>query len=195
MDDGGALGVAGGANGGQHRGDAGADVLAEQDEHRVGVGDDAAVGQGLQDAHRGGRGLDDGGEDHARQDAQEGVGEVGHDAYKGLRLPQGGHGGAHHVHADEQHAQAGEDLAHVLKLGLFHKDGQHHAHKGDEGGQLPHVQGDEQAGDGGADVGAHDDPNRLVQGHHARVDEAHHHDGGGRRGLDDGGDGRPHQYP
>src|SRR5699024_1588773 len=56
VDDGGALGVAGGADGGQHRGDAGADVLPEQDEHRVGVGDDAAVGQGLQDAHRGGRG-------------------------------------------------------------------------------------------------------------------------------------------
>ena len=55
--------------------------------------------------------------------------------------------------------------------GFLHEDHQHHARKGDQRGQLAHVQGDQQAGDGGADVGAHDDPDRLVQGHHAGVDK------------------------
>ena len=47
---------------------------------------------------------------------------------------------------------------------------------------------------GGADVGAHDDPNRLIQCHHPGVDKAHHHNCGGRGGLDHRGDRRTYQY-
>ena len=194
VDDGGPLGAAAGADGGQHGGDTGTDVLTEQHEHRAGQADHAAVGQGLKDTHRGGRGLDDGSEAGTGQNAQQGVGEGGHEADEGLRLPQGRHGGAHHIHTDEQHAQAGQNLTDVLQLGLFHKDHQGHAHKGEQGSQLAYVQGDEQAGDRSTDVGAHDDPDRLIEGHHARVDKANHHDRGGGRRLNDGGDGRTHQH-
>ena len=44
----GAFGVSAGADGGQHRGDAGADILAEEDVNRTGQTDEAAGGQGLQ---------------------------------------------------------------------------------------------------------------------------------------------------
>ena len=138
--------------------------------------------------------MDDGGEAGAGQDAQQGVGEGGHEVDEGLRLPQGRHGGAHHVHTDEQHAQTGQDLTDVLQLELFHKDHQGHAYKGEQGSQLTHVQGDEQAGDGGTDVGAHDDPDRLIEGHHARVDKANHHDCGSGGRLNNGGDGRAYQH-
>ena len=81
----------------------------------------------------------------------------------------------------------------MLEAGLFGKDHQRHAHKGHQWGQGAHVQGNQQAGGSLAHVGAHDKPDRLIQGHHARVDEAYHHDGGGGRGLDGGGDERAHQ--
>ena len=50
------------------------------------------------------------------------------------------------------------------------------------------IQTQQLSGDGGADVGAHDDADGLAQLHDAGVDEAHHHDGGSRRALDDAGD-------
>ena len=193
VDDGGPLGVPAGAHRGQHGGDAGADVGAEQHKGAAGQGDDPRVGQGLHNAHRGGGGLDDGGEAGAHANAHHGVGEVGDQVDKGRGVPQGRHGGAHHVHADEQHTQTGQDLADVLGLLVLDEDHEHHAHKGEQRGQGTHVQGDEHTGDGGADVRAHDDPDGLVQRHHAGVDKAHHHDRGGRGGLDGGGDARAHQ--
>ena len=64
----------------------------------------------------------------------------------------------------------------------------------EEARQLAYVQGDEQAGDGGTDVGAHDDPDRLIEGHHARVDKANHHDRGSGGRLNNSGDGRAYQH-
>ena len=52
VDDGGALRVAPGADRGQHRGDAGADVLAEEDVNRARQADEPAVRQRLEDPHR-----------------------------------------------------------------------------------------------------------------------------------------------
>ncbi len=91
------------------------------------------------------------------------------------------HGRAHHLHTDKEHAQAGQNISVVVNLGLLQKDHHGHAHKGEQGSHGAHVQGDELAGDGGADIG-HDDPHRLFQRHHAGVDEAHHHDSGGGGG-------------
>ena len=73
VNDGGALGVAAGAHRGQHRRDAGADVLPKQHVHRAVKPDDAADGQRLQNAHRGGGGLDDSREQRPRRNAQKRV--------------------------------------------------------------------------------------------------------------------------
>lgn len=81
-----------------------------------------------------------------------------------------------------------------VALRLFQKHHHRHADKGEERRQHSHIQGDQLSGDGGADIGPHNDPYRLPQGHHARVDKAHHHHGRGRGGLDDCSDDRAHQY-
>ena len=49
------------------------------------------------------------------------------------------------------------------------------------------VQSGEPGGDGGTDIGTHDDTHGLPQQHGAGIDEAHDHDGGGGGGLNDGG--------
>ena len=193
MDNRGPLGIAAGADGSQHRGDTGADVLTEQDEYRAVQADHAAERQGLQDPHRGGGGLDDRGEARAHQNTDQRIGERAHQFYKGRPVPQRLHGRAHHVHADEKHAQAGQDAAVVADLGLFHEDHHRYAHKRKQRRQNAHIQRDELPGDGGADVGPHDDPYGLTQGHHTGVDKAHYHDGGGGGGLDDRRDDGAHQ--
>lgn len=60
-------------------------------------------------------------------------------------------------------------------------------------GEIGHVEretehGQNPCGDGGADVGAHDDTDGLAQFQEAGVYEADHHDRGGRRALDERGD-------
>ena len=49
-------------------------------------------------------------------------------------------------------------------------------------------------GDGGTDVGAHDDADGLPELEDPGVDQAHHDDGGGRGGLDGAGDQGTQQH-
>ena len=81
----------------------------------------------------------------------------------------------------------------MVELGLFHEDHQHHAGKSEERSQSAYIQGDQKAGDRGADVGAHDDPDRLIERHDPGVNKSHHHDRGGGGGLDHSGDHSAHQ--
>ena len=73
----------------------------------------AVIGIILQNAHRGRRALEDAGEYHAHQNAQNGVGKAGQDADERLALPQGRHRTGHGGHAVHQHGEAQQDLAHV----------------------------------------------------------------------------------
>ena len=82
----------------------------------------------------------------------------------------------------------------MVDLGFFQEDHHSYAHKGKQRGQYAHIQRDELTGNGGTDVGSHDDPHRLAQRHHTGVDKAHHHNGGSGGGLDDGGNARAYQY-
>ena len=119
------------------------------------------------------------------------------------QVPEGSDRAFHHRHTDEQHAEAQQNLAEVMELPLFgkHEDGgaDAHGHIGQHGGleQLHDdtvlqgtggIQTQQLSGDGGADVGAHDDAHGLTQVRDAGVDEAHHHNCGCRRTLDDAGD-------
>ena len=71
-----------------------------------------------------------------------------------------------------------------MQLGVFEEHHQRHARKGHERRQRAHIQGDQLAGDGSTDVGAHDDPHRLAQAHQATVYKTDHHDRGGTGRLD-----------
>ena len=70
------------------RGDAGADVLPHDDGDGHAVGDGAGHGQRLQNAHRGGGGLDDAGKDGAYQHPQQGVGKGSHETGKFRHIRQ-----------------------------------------------------------------------------------------------------------
>ena len=83
----------------------------------------------------------------------------------------------------------------MLKVRPLQKDHHEHARERHNGGQRTYVQGDQQAGGGLAHVGAHDEPDGLIQVHDTGVDKAHHHDGSGGGGLDCGGDERAQQDP
>ena len=73
MDDRGTLRVLVGAEGGQQRGHTGADILTHDDGNSRGIGNRTGSGQGLQDTHRRGAGLDDGGQNSTHQNTQNRV--------------------------------------------------------------------------------------------------------------------------
>ena len=81
----------------------------------------------------------------------------------------------------------------MVSLGGLEEDYHRYADEGEQGSHRTHVQRNQQTGDGSTDVGTHDDPDCLLQGHHTGVYEAHHHNSGCGGGLDDCGDDRTHQ--
>ena len=54
-------------------------------------------------------------------------------------------------------------------------------------GEVLDLEGHDLGGHGGSDVGPHDDPDGLFQGHEPRVDEAHRHDRGAAAALNEHG--------
>lgn len=184
VDDGRALCIAVGADGGEHCRDAGADILAEQDINRAGQADQPAGRQRLQDAD-GGRGrLNDRREKHADENAEQRVRHFGHQIDEKRGFAQRRHGVAHHAHAEKQDAEAGDDLPPVAQDGFFQKHNESDANESEERRKRAHIQRDQKAGHCGADVCAHDDPHGLPQRHHAGIYEADDHDGRGGGGLD-----------
>ena len=93
--------------------------------------------------------------------------EPHHQVDERLRILQRLHGSAHGVHTDKQDSQSSDDLAIMAPDGTLDEHDDGHATEGDERGQSANVQHNQLGGDGGADVGTHDDPDRLLQGHHA----------------------------
>ena len=171
-------------------------------------GDGPGDSQSLENTHSGAGALDDAGEQQARQNAQQGVGEGGQGVDEHLAVPQGGDGVAHGAHAVHQHREAQQDVPDVVgrgPLGGHAQDDAHHRHQARQGGgtQQGHpaaaaaetAETEDPPGDAGAQNGAHDDADGLVYLHHAGVDEAHHHHGGGGGGLDHGGDAGAQQNP
>ena len=194
-------GVLVGAHRGEHGGDGGADVLAQDDGDGGAKGHRTRGGQGLQDTHRGGGGLDDGGESRASQHAQDGVGEHQQDVGELRYVLQTGHSPGHGVHAEHESGKAQQNGADVPLAVVLEEHIQHHADDGQNGGEgggleqlnkeavaLNAGQRQNPGRHRGAHVGTHDDTHGLIELHHTGVDEAHHHHRGGRGGLNDGGD-------
>ncbi len=202
-----ALRVLAGAYGGNDGGHAGPDILAHDDGNRHGIRNGSRGAECLQDTH-GSRGtLNQGREQRAHDHAQNRIAEFYHEGGKGRIVRQAGHGAAHGLHAEHQDREADQDAAHVffLRLSLAGHDQRDADSRKDrrKGGWLaePDPKGipldpcerKYPRGDGGSNVGAHDDSHRLGQLHDSGVHEAHHHHRGGRRGLDHGRDSRSQQ--
>ena len=188
IDHGSPLGIVPGVHRGQDGGHGGADVHAADQEGRKIQRHEALHGQGLEDTYGGGGGLDHGAEGGTHQDPQHGILGVHNEVLEPDDILQGLHGTAHGVQALEEKAEAQNDLADVLGLLFLGVEHQKRSKEQAEGGNAGYVQGNQDAGDGGTDVGAEDDTGSLGQVHDPGVDKAHDHDGGGRGRLNDHGD-------
>ena len=80
------------------------------------IADAAGNGQGLQNAHGSGGGLDDARQHRAHQHAQNGVAEHQEQLGELRHVLQAGHGPAHGLHAEHQGGEAQQDGAGVLFL-------------------------------------------------------------------------------
>ena len=204
MNQGGALTVLARAGGGDHGGDAGTDVLTQDDRDGHTEVDGTRGGQSLKDTDGGGGGLNDGGEDGTGQHAQDGIGKHGQDLGEiGIAL-EAADSPRHEIHTHHQNGEAHENGTSVLMLALLGEHDEADTDESQDGhpgigleplrpcqgirAALNTVQSGEPGGDGGTDIGTHDDTYGLLQQHGTRVDEAHDHNGGGGGGLDDGGD-------
>ena len=201
VDKGGAPCVAVSADSAHHGGDTRTDVLTQDDGERCAEGHRAGGAQALQNTDRSGGGLDQRRQQCAEDNAENGVGEGDHQLGKPRLVLQEGHGIAHDVHTGHQSEETqcdDADALFLIALGEHKEGGADDTHQGGEGRGLEQLhdeaaalqagEGEDPGGHGGTDVGAHDDAHGLLQRHDAGVDEAHHHDGGCRGGLDDGGD-------
>ena len=81
----------------------------------------------------------------------------------------------------------------MLQEFLLDEHHEDHADKNQHRRDGVDFQPDEEAGHRGANVGPHDDIHRLLELKQPGVEEADHHDGGGRGGLDGPGDHHAHQ--
>ena len=194
-----ALALDAGAEGGQQHRHGRADRDAHDDRQRDAKADLPGDGQRLQNADGGGGALQHAGDQHADQDADDRMLEGAERLDEERALLQRGDGRAHGGHAGHQDGEAHQDVAHLLlqmPLAEHPQDDAHHRdHAGQRGGghqrhparraAVNVGQADDPPGDAGAQDRAQHHADGLPCLHHAGVDEADHHDGGRRGGLDD----------
>ena len=173
--------------------DGGADVLADDQRHRGIEVDDARGGQRDRDAQHRRAALDDDGQNtadhHTRQQAAQGARiEQVHVGDETGVVTQRGKGAAHELQTGEHKAQRHERLAdgtgaHTL---AGHHGVDAHAHQ--QKAVLAHLDRQNPARDGGADIGPENDANGLLQFHQAGIDQADGHHRGNAAGLHHGRD-------
>ena len=191
------LGVPVGPHRGEHSGNAGADVLPHNNRDRRAPGDLPRDGQRLKDAHRSRAGLDYGSEQRAGQQAQDGAAKQEEELLEGGDAAQPRHRSGHLLHAEHQRGKAQKNDSGVLFLVAFAEhiaDDANKRQKRREGGGLEQPdkkiaalnagQAEKPGRHGGADVGAHNNIDRLLQGHQAGVDKPDYHHRGRRGALD-----------
>ena len=200
MHEGGALGVFGRTDRGEKRGDTGTDILTHDDRDRRAVGNASRDRERLQNTHRGGAGLNDRRQHRAREHAEDRVLEQQEQLGKLGNIGKSLDRARHDVHTEHQGRKAEKDHAEVLLLFAFAEHIKHDAEEREDGGEghgLEQFQHDviarntakteDPRGDGGTDVRAHNDVDRLLKRHQSRVDEADDHNGGRGRALNDRG--------
>ena len=203
---GGPPGILIGAHGGEHRGDTGADILAHDNGDGRPKTDLTSRSQGLQNTDGGGAGLDNGSQHGAGQHTQHRVLESNHHLPELGHLPQAGNSGGHTLHAEHQGGKAQENQAGILPPGVLAEHIKDNADQRQHRGEGAGLQkGNEKVaavnprktqypgGDGGADIGAHNHIDGLLQCHQAGIDKAHHHNRGGRGALNNRSDPQTRQ--
>ena len=142
--------------------------------------------------------MDDGSDYQAHQHEYQ----DGQHAHRGIVAENGKHLGialqvghivANHVQAHKQQSKADKEFTYTLGFALIGEQqndgeayhGQHHSRYID----FEAEQGNNPRGERGADVGAHDDANRLRQRQQTRIHKTNDHHSRCRRTLDDCGDG------
>ena len=192
---GGSPGRHGAADGGELGGDRGADVLTH-DQSDSGVNGDRPCGsQGDGNAQHGGAALHDHGHDAADGDATQQAQQrlriqQQHEVHEALMGSQGFEGVAHDLQAEKDKTQSDKNLGYggdPLVLGKKHRKD---AESDQQQAIFTHLDCEDPAGDGGADIGAEDNPYGLAQLHEPGIGQADDHDGGDGGRLYKGRDGQ-----
>ena len=168
-------------------GDGGTDIFTQH--HGTGhVEADPPVGQ---EDHREGHGGAGGLQDHGQHGTYHGENEHAAEAEAGQVLHEGQglgiavqirNGVFHGRQADEQEGETDDELAEALGAVVL-RHGHCESQRNERDGKGGNVETESEEGNQpgrcrGADVGAHDHADGVAQGQQARIDHAHHHDGG-----------------
>ncbi len=139
------------------------------------------------DADRCCGGLYDGSECRAGENARHRIFQSLEYFQKGLVAAQGRHCHAHQAHAVKHQTYAHDHHAVVLHLLLL--GGKEHEKTDGDGaeGVSCKIESQQLGGHSAADVGSHDHPDRLGEGHHATAYEAYDQQSGYRRGVEHAG--------
>ena len=164
----------------------------------------------MQDTHRSRGALDDGGDAGANQHAQDGVLKGSEELSKGRAVLKGSHSGLHGEHTLEEDTEAQEDLTDDLALGALGDHEDQDTYNGDQGSQgagldeaqqeagafavFQIAQTEDLTGDGGTDVGAHDDAHSRAELEDTGVNHTDHDNGSGRGALDGCGNGSAQKH-
>lgn len=196
----GTLGVFGGTDGGKDRGNAGADVLTENDRNCRRPGDDAGGAESLQDTDGSRRGLDNGSDAGTHQNTDDRIGEGGKQAGKFGRFAQRADSGFHVEHTGEEDTEAQEDFTQGLVLLFFahhdHENTDDADHRSQGCGLEEHEEEiiraqirepEDMGGNGSTDIGAHDNADGLPEFENPGIDQADHDHCGSRGGLNGAG--------
>ena len=200
------------ADGGEQRRDARADVLAHDDGDGRAIADGSRDGQRLQNADGSRAGLDDAGQHRAGQHAEDGICKCKEQLRELRHILQPGDRAGHRLHAEHQRGEAQQDHAGVFFLAALAEHVQNNADQGQNwrerrrlqqlhphGVALDSAEAEQPCRDRRADVGAHDDVDRLPQRQQPGIDKADDHDRRGRGTLNHSRDpetrGKTGQFP
>ena len=184
----GLLGGSVGAERGEHRGDRGAYVVAEENGEGGFKRQKPLRSHGHREAYRRGTRL----HYHCdrRTDEKTEHRRGAESNKKVLSVAQEGHGALHRLHTKEEQTEADETVADVLLP--FRPSEKHQQNPDTKYGEreILYLESNYLRDDRGADVRTHDNADGLFQGHQPRVDEAHRHNGRAAAALDKHGDER-----
>ena len=180
--------VPAGAHGGYERRYAGADILTHDDRDRRAVAHLSGHRQRLQDAHRGGAGLDDRRQDRSGENSEDRVGEHYEHLTEFRHISQACHRSAHGLHTEHKRRKTQQYHTRVVFLAVlaeyikYYADERQHRREGAWLQKLhPYraavdtAEAQEPRGHCRADVRAHNDVYGLLQGHESGVYKAHDH--------------------
>ena len=192
-------GILVGAYRGEQSGNTGTDVLTHDDRDRSAVGNLTGNRQSLQNTDGSGGGLDNTGQNSTGQHTQDGILEQQEQVGECGNISQTGNCVGHGIHTEHQSSKAQQDRTGILLLVALEEhveDDTDKCKNGSKGSGIEQfyeniaafntAKAQDPRSNSGTDVGAHDNIDRLSKGHQAGVYKTDNHNGGSRRGLNNG---------